>query len=234
MIGREKQGVREAIDILGESLDALRKNGSLEDTSKKKEQQKQKEETIGQDISSLLADEIADLKDNQKQDFVAWEMGMPSITFIECRYEDGPSSADLVFHLLDESKKSRQNKSRFCKRFYPIDYSTTSAVEDMKTLGETIAREHFPKDIKDEVKFSIDCERRAYSPDLERIDIINAFAFAIPQPPYKVDLNNPEKTVLVNVIKGTCGASVVRDYRALQKYNLLECVSNVNDDSDNT
>jgi tRNA acetyltransferase TAN1 len=226
--GREKQSVREAINILGESLESLlgdnvsdTANGDTSPHGETKE-----------DISSLLAGEIADLKDKKKQDFVAWEMGIPSIAFLECCYKDGPSASDLVFHMLDDVKKNGQNKSRFCKRFYPIDYSTTSALEDIKALGETIAREHFPKDISGEVKFSVDCERRAHAPDLERIDVIHAFAFSIPQPPYKVDLNNPEKTVLVNVVKGTCGASVVRDYRALQKYNLLGCASKAGNSSD--
>lgn len=223
MTGKEKQSVREAINILGESLDALRGGDGHDKDDTSKGDNTKEEHT--QDISSLLADEIADLKDKKKQDFVAWEMGMPSIAYVECCYKDGPSASDLVFHLLDDAKKSGQNKSRFCKRFYPIDYTTTSSIEDIKTLGETVAREHFPKDISGSVKFSIDCERRAHSPDLERIDVINAFAFAIPQPPYKVDLNHPEKTVLVNVVKGTCGASVVRGYRELQKYNLLGCAS---------
>lgn len=206
------------MNVLGESLEALGGNETAEDSIKQENQE-------SQDISTLLADEIKDLKDRKKQDFITWEMGLPSIVYLECNYKDGPSASELVFHMLDTAKKTGQNKSRFCKRFYPIDYTTTSQIDDIKRLGETVAKDHFPKDCTDEVKFSIDCERRAHAPDLERIDVINAFAGAISQPPYKVDLNNPEKTILINVIKGTCGASVIRDYRALQKYNLLECVA---------
>lgn len=219
MTGREKQSAREAINILAESLEALQDAAGKDDggTSANNDQ----------DISSLLANEIADLKDHKKQDFVIWEMGMPSIVYIECNYKNGPSASDLVFHLLESAIRTGQNKSRFCKRFYPIDYTSTSDLNDIKSMGEAVARDHFPKDIseQDKIKFSIDCERRAHPPDLERIDVINAFAFAISQPPYKVDLNNPEKTVIVNVIKGSCGASVVRNYRAMQKYNLVECVA---------
>jgi len=229
LTGREKQSAREAMNILSEALEELR--GDHVDNASDPTEEEEEEKDTG-DISALLAQEISDLKDKKKQDFTIREMGIPSMVCIECAYKTGPMPSELVMHALENAKKTQQNKARFCKRFYPVDYSSSSTMEDMKAMAERIAKEHFPEKTADgkTVLFSVDCERRCAPPDVERIDVIMAFAAAIPQPPYKVDLNAPELTVLVNVIKGTCGASVVRNYRAMNKYNLHEIVAVTSDD----
>lgn len=50
------------------------------------------------------------------------------------------------------------------------------------------------------------------------------------QPPYKVELNNPKKTILVEVMKATAAISVVEDYKMLGKLNLRE-LSMIGDDA---
>ena len=49
------------------------------------------------------------------------------------------------------------------------------------------------------------------------------------QPPYKVGLDNPKKTILVEVMKATAAISVVEDYKLLGKLNLRE-LSMIGDD----
>lgn len=51
------------------------------------------------------------------------------------------------------------------------------------------------------------------------------------QPPYKVGLDNPKKTILVEVMKATAAIGVVEDYKLLGKLNLRE-LSMIGDDSD--
>ena len=51
------------------------------------------------------------------------------------------------------------------------------------------------------------------------------------QPPYKVGLDNPKKTILVEVMKATAAISVVEDYKLLGKLNLRE-LSMIGDDDD--
>ena len=46
------------------------------------------------------------------------------------------------------------------------------------------------------------------------------------QPPYKVDLKKPEKTLIVQLIKSVAAVSVVSNYWQLQKFNIRElCMS---------
>lgn len=53
----------------------------------------------------------------------------------------------------------------------------------------------------------------------------------VTQPPHKVDLTNPKKTVLVEVMKATAAISVVDDYKSLGKLNFRE-LSLVGDEDD--
>lgn len=53
------------------------------------------------------------------------------------------------------------------------------------------------------------------------------------QPPYKVGLDNPKKTILVEVMKATAAISVVEDYKLLGKLNLRE-LSMIGDNDDKT
>lgn len=63
-------------------------------------------------------------------------------------------------------------------------------------------------------------DRRAAAPNLDRMQVINAFANSIKQPPHKVNLSKPAKTIMVNIVKGTCGVAVVDDFKDLARYNL--------------
>lgn len=80
-----------------------------------------------------------------------------------------------------------------------------------------LAVEHFPE--SGATQFAVQYEHRA-SPGLDRMEVINAVVDSIKTPPHKVNLSNPEKTILVNVLKTTCGFAVVHDFKALQKYNV--------------
>lgn len=67
--------------------------------------------------------------------------------------------------------------------------------------------------------FAVDYEHRACD-KLKRADVIELLAQAVPQPPYKVNLRAPHRTILVNAIRNTAALSVVADYKQLARYNL--------------
>jgi tRNA acetyltransferase TAN1 len=67
------------------------------------------------------------------------------------------------------------------------------------------------------LQFSVEFEKRANN--IDRMKSINAFAEVVP-PPHKVNLNTPQKSILVNILKNTCGIAVVEDYKGLSKFNI--------------
>lgn len=50
-------------------------------------------------------------------------------------------------------------------------------------------------------------------------------------PENKVDLNNPQYTIVVEIIKSVCCLSVVKDYVLFRKYNLQEVVKSSKEDT---
>jgi hypothetical protein len=75
------------------------------------------------------------------------------------------------------------------------------------------------------VQFSVEFEKRAAAPTLDRMEIINTFAREVPAPPNTVNLGDPAKSIMVNLVKGTCGVAVVDDFRKLAKYNIKAIVA---------
>lgn len=238
MTGKEKQGTREALSILSESLEDLggpRREGEATDdaTANSNEEVKSTDQETT-DISKLLKEEINDLKDKKKMDFITKDLGLPSVTYLHCNF-DSPSPSDLVYHALDNVRRTQQNKSRFCWRFFPVDYTTSSELDAMKALGKQVAEERFTDAQMKEMDvktFSVDVEFRVKPPQLKRLDAIEAFAEPVAQPPWKVDLNSPDVTVMVNIVKGSCGVAVLKEYRALKRYNLSLIASSSSTDAE--
>lgn len=221
--GKERLATREAIAILSEALEDL--GGPKRDSEDSKNADgKVADETEedhpggAPDISAMLKAEVDDMKDKSKQDFFVRDMGLPSTVFLGCNFTS-PLPSDILFHALDSVRKSGQNKSRFCHRWFPVEHTCRADLEAIKEMGKKVVEAHFGPDRKEKT-FAVDVAFRAKPQELQRLDVIDAFASEISQPPWKVDLNAPELTILVNVVKGTSGCAVVRGYRDLARYNL--------------
>ncbi|KAI3518256.1 hypothetical protein L1887_06781 [Cichorium endivia] len=73
------------------------------------------------------------------------------------------------------------------------------------------------------IEFAVLCEARANS-GFEKMKIINVVAKSVPEP-HKVDLTNPERTIVVQIAKTVCCIGVVEKYKELAKYNLRQLTS---------
>jgi hypothetical protein len=145
--GKESQGGREAINILSEAYEAMcpeaavTKNLTVDDDT-------------GGDISALLASEVADLKDHSKQDFGFQLLGISGLVFVQVKYEGGPSPTELVQHVCRDVKATKQNKTRLCQRFYPVEHQCTADLEAMEAMAKEILPNHFPADAAEGIAVS--------------------------------------------------------------------------------
>ncbi len=203
--GKERQATREALAILSESLEALGgpkredgADGAAGDDGA--DGADGAEKGANQDISALLKAEVEDLKDRSKQDFRVRDMGLPSTVYLVCNFSS-PSPSEILYHALDTVRRTQQNKCRFCYRWFPIEYTCRAELEAIKAMGKQVARDVFGDGNKkeDDKTFAVDVEFRAKPKELERLDVINAFASEIGQPPWKVDLSSPDLSIVVNV-----------------------------------
>jgi tRNA acetyltransferase TAN1 len=210
--GKEMAMGRDAVSILTEAYEAL--GGVSEDGNDASDA----DVPVG-DISAMLASEVAELKDRSKQPFHFITLGMPSLVYVRIKYEGGPGPVALVARACADIKESGQAKSRLITRFHPVEYVCAATVEDLENLGKKVAAAHFPAD-GEGTTFSVEFEKRAGGAALDRMSVINAFANEVPQPPHKVNLGAPAKSVLVNVAKGSVGVAVVDDFKGLARFNL--------------
>ncbi|CAL5352368.1 unnamed protein product [Camellia sinensis] len=106
---------------------------------------------------------------------------------------------------------------------------------DAKILIQEIWEKHVHAGLKWEKKrrnelgleldrvFAVLYEARANT-GIDRMKIINAVAKSVPAP-HKVDLNNPDKNIVVQIVKTVCLMGVVEKYKELAKYNLRQLSS---------
>ncbi|DBB04027.1 hypothetical protein WJX77_007697 [Trebouxia sp. C0004] len=220
--GKEQYAAKDSIRILTEYYERLKGSAdpAAPDTSAKPA-----------DISSAIADEVAELQSHKGKLFVYHRVNVFGLIYIGFQTPDvHPTPSEVVQAAARDVLKTKQCLSKVCMRFMPIEGVCYAGLEDISKLGKKVLAEHFPagNDIS-QTTFGVLYEHRA-SDLLKRMDVINTMVDCVPQPPYKVELNNPKKTILVEVMKATAAISVVEDYKLLGKLNLRE-LSMIGDDA---
>ncbi|PSC72640.1 THUMP domain-containing family [Micractinium conductrix] len=170
------------------------------------------------DIAAALASEVAELKDTAKSPLFYHLTGIHSVVYLECKDADGPSPSAMVLAASEAAAAQQRNPTRWCLRFSPVELTCFASMEKIGELAAKVVAEHFPADTKKPIEFAVQYDARA-APELDRMAVINAFANLVPAP-HKVNLNAPQKTILVNLVKGTCGVAVVQRFRELFRYNI--------------
>lgn len=121
---------------------------------------------------------------------------------------------------MKEAKESQQLRARSVHKLLPITHVCFAGLEEMKEMAAPLVTPHFPP-AAEGVPFAVEFEHRACD-NFPRLDVINAFVDHIPSPPHKVNLKAPRKVVIVQLIRNSCAASVVDDFREYAKFNLRQ------------
>ncbi|KAL2620461.1 hypothetical protein R1flu_000666 [Riccia fluitans] len=174
-------------------------------------------------FDELLADEINELRDKKKARFVGYETGCNGVIFVRMHHQkgalEGKGPKELAEVIVRDAAESKQSKTRHCMRLLPIELTCYASTAEMLKVAGPLIQRHFPVD-KPSIKFAVVCEARANT-NLKKMDFINAIAKLVPEP-HSVDLKNPQKTILLQVVKTACAIGVVQDFRELAKYNLRQ------------
>ncbi len=104
-----------------------------------------------------------------------------------------------VIHSLREFALENAYQFRFAIRFTPLEECVDSSIEDIVEA----TRRLLPKIGKEE-SFRVTVRRR--HTELENMDVVTAVAAEIPR---KVNLDDPDKTVLVEIVGDWTGLSVI-------------------------
>ncbi|AED91806.1 putative THUMP domain-containing protein [Arabidopsis thaliana] len=181
-------------------------------------------ENAEKSIDKLIEAELKELGDKSKRRFMKLDPGCNGLVFIQMKKRDGdPSPKEIVQHAMTSAAATKKHMSRFILRLLPIEVSCYPSEEEISRAIKPLVEQYFPIETENPRKFAVLYGARANT-GLDRMKIINTIAKSIPAP-HKVDLSNPEMTIVVEIIKTVCLIGVVEKYKELAKYNLRQLTS---------
>ncbi|KVI08164.1 hypothetical protein Ccrd_013469, partial [Cynara cardunculus var. scolymus] len=150
-------------------------------------------------VDKLIEAELEELKDKSKRHFNYLDTGCNGVIFVQMRRRDeDPTPKEIAQRMITSAAATRKHMSRLIAII-------------------TLLSKYFF------FQFAVLCEARANS-GLEKMKFINVVAKSVPEP-HKVDLTNPERTIVVQIAKTVCCIGVVDKYKELAKYNLRQLTS---------
>ncbi|KAK8493102.1 hypothetical protein V6N13_095552 [Hibiscus sabdariffa] len=175
-------------------------------------------------IDQLIEAELNELGDKTKRLFFNLDSGCNGVVFVQMRKRDGvPGPKDIVQYMMTSAASTRKHMSRFILRVLPIEVACYSSEEEITRAMKPLIEQYFPVETQNPRKFAVLYEARANS-GIDRMKIINSVAKSVPAP-HKVDLSNPDTTIVVEIVKTICLIGVVEKYKELAKYNLRQLTS---------
>ncbi|XP_056136693.1 THUMP domain-containing protein 1 [Lampris incognitus] len=216
----ERKCVAEAFNLLSEYADSLYGPEKFDDHDTSSSEEEKGDED---DVEAALKKEVAQLKaykEKRERRFEALDSGANNVVFIKTLNLEPEK---LVHHILSDLHTTKKKKSRVILRMLPVSGTCKAFQEDMEKYLTTFLEPWFktPNHATYQVAF-----KARNSSHNKREEIIKSIAGLVGKlnPKNKVDLTNPELTVIVEVIKVVCCISVVPDYTLYRKYNVQEVV----------
>lgn len=230
---REKETVREGYSLLNEYADKL--YGPEPKKSDDNVKNEDEDEVDEDDIDAALDKEKQDLKSEREKQpnerrFQQVESGANNCIFIKTSL-DQPDQ--LVEEIVRDLQESKVQKSRFILRLLPILGTCKAYDKNIEELLENIISDALSQ-TKQPSSYSVLFKTRntnQISRD-EVFKIVGGVMRNIPGP-WRVDLEHPDVSIVVEIIRNVCCVGLVKEYFQRRKYNLIELVSKeVNDVKD--
>lgn len=177
-----------------------------------------KDDSDDDDITVQLNNAIDKNKEDIKtkaENFRAIEIGTPGSVFISSSIDN---HYDLGLKIIKELAETKIKRTRFTNRILPIEVVTKANVEDILNAAGKIFDKYF---LKEPSTFAIIFNRK-YNKEINRDEIIRELAKLVHEMNHgnKVNLKDPQKTIIVDVLKGFCFLTVLEDYNKYKKFNL--------------
>ncbi|NWI69687.1 THUM1 protein, partial [Todus mexicanus] len=222
----ERKCVGEAYSLLGEYGDRLYGPEQFSDHEERLSGSEREEDE--DDVEAALKKEVGQIRASTEQKlrrFQSVESGANNVVFIRTR---GIEPENLVHHILQDMHTTKKKKTRVILRMLPISGTCKAFMEDMKKYTETFFEPWFKAPNKGTFQIVYKARNNSH---MSREEVIKELAGIVGSlnPENKVNLNNPQYTIVVEIIKNVCCLSVVKDYVLFRKYNLQEVVKSNKD-----
>lgn len=222
----ERKCTAEAFNLLNEYADKLYGPEKFQDSngsSSKEEDDDDDDDEEEEDVAEALKKEVSQLQASgtkQKRRFQAFDSGANNVIFIRTLNLE---SDKLVHHILSDLHTTKKKKSRVILRMLPVTGTCKAFQDDMVKYLTTYLEPWFKTPSCATYQIAFKARNSSHN---KRDEIIKSIAGLVGKmnPKNKVDLTNPELTIIVEVIRAVCCISVVKDYTLFRKYNVQEVV----------
>ncbi|XP_077381914.1 THUMP domain-containing protein 1 isoform X2 [Festucalex cinctus] len=173
------------------------------------------------DVEDALRREVAQMRaydGTQERRFQALESGANNIIFIRTLNLEPDR---LVHHILSDLHATKKKKTRVVLRMLPVMGTCRAFPEDMMGYLSNFLQPWFKRPNRAIYQIAFKARNNNH---LKRDDVLKAIANLVSKlnPKNKVNLTEPDLTIILEVIKTVCCVSVVREYKRYKKYNLQE------------
>ncbi|KAJ6659766.1 hypothetical protein lerEdw1_018482 [Lerista edwardsae] len=219
----ERKCVAEAYSLLGEYGEQLYGPEQFTDPAEGRLSGNEEEEEDEDDAEAALKKEVDQIRastEEKRRRFQSVESGANNVVFIRTL---GVEPEKLVHHILKDMHATKKKKTRVILRMLPVAGTCKAFLEDMKRYSETFFEPWFKSPQKGTFQIVYKARNNSH---LSREEVIKELAGIVGHlnAENKVDLSNPEFTIVVEIIRNICCLSVVKDYVLFRKYNLQEVV----------
>uniref|UniRef100_A0AAV1UNI0 THUMP domain-containing protein n=1 Tax=Peronospora matthiolae TaxID=2874970 RepID=A0AAV1UNI0_9STRA len=227
---RERQSVSDALNVLNEAADRFfpaveesNEDGVQKDADEKKDSVQTK---LQEEIDALQTQ----AKKRQTGRFTPLDTGVKGTVLIQFK-DDSMSPTALLAKIFEQVEHSKDFASRFITRMIPLEKIGYSSVEAIKELATPMIHEHV-KAYREEQKaagtdepleFAVEFKRRNCT-DLNSKDVIDTLVELVGEDKTKVNLTTPRSVLMVEVIRNTCGFSILTDFNRFKKYNVRSVI----------
>ncbi|KAI0969125.1 hypothetical protein F4678DRAFT_441049 [Xylaria arbuscula] len=188
-----------------------------------------------EDIEAAIEKEVAAMKSANKPSdspFEILKMNVDCVLFVRTR---APVDPLVLVHDICKDAAAAKDKaswrSRFINKLTPIAYTGKATEKGLEDIAGKVLSDHFQL-AEDETGKEDDNGKHAYSyairptlrahSTLRRGEIIDKVASMISKR-HKVDLQNPDKVIIIEIFQTFCGMSVVGDdWESMKRYNIHE------------
>ncbi|KAI1190398.1 hypothetical protein F5B17DRAFT_387309 [Nemania serpens] len=191
-----------------------------------------------EDIEAAIEKELAAMKPASKPKDAAFDllkMNVDCVLFMRTRAPVDPLA--LVREICKDAAAAQDRslwRSRFINKLTPITATGKATEKGLEEVARKALADHFQlgggeteETVGDEnnaCSYAIRPTIRAHT-TLKRGDVIEKVAKMISKQ-HKVDLENPDKVIIIEIFQTFCGMSVVgKDWEAMKRYNIHELYS---------
>ncbi|KAK9452615.1 hypothetical protein V1511DRAFT_507392 [Dipodascopsis uninucleata] len=211
---REKQCTAELLDIFGEEAEKRYESNDLEngkDTDDESNSVEGIEESLSKELNALKEKRPSPL-------FSPVNIDCECVLFFRTKKPIDP--AKFVHDICHDALESKMKSTRYTLRLSPITMTASANEDNLRDLAKKVLAPHFHVENQEPLTFAIRPTSRNHT-TLNRDQIIRVVAECVGRP-HKVDLANPDITIIVECFKNIVGMSAVTDFDKLKRYNLQQ------------